>query len=88
MRRIRASGLFLAAIFVAGVLPGRLEAQQASRAQALIEEHLYGGTLEAGEKALRDLVTGTPSDAAHAARFRQVLAAIYEDLGLAAASPA
>jgi len=63
MRRIRASGLFLAAIFVAGVLPGRLEAQQASRAQALIEEHLYGGTLEAGEKALRDLVTGTPSDA-------------------------
>lgn len=33
-------------------------------------------------------VTGTPSDAAHAERFREVLAAIYEDLGLAAASPA
>jgi CubicO group peptidase (beta-lactamase class C family) len=28
-------------------------------------------------------VTGTPSDAAHGARFREVLAAIYEDLGLA-----
>lgn len=33
-------------------------------------------------------VTGTPSDAAHAARFREVLAAIYEDLGLAAAPTA
>jgi CubicO group peptidase (beta-lactamase class C family) len=31
-------------------------------------------------------VTGTPSDAAHAARFEESLAAIYEDLGLA--SPA
>ncbi|HEV8240401.1 MAG TPA: serine hydrolase domain-containing protein [Thermoanaerobaculia bacterium] len=30
-------------------------------------------------------VTGTPSDEAHAARFREVLAAIYEDLELATA---
>ena len=29
-------------------------------------------------------VNGTPSDAAHAARFRAVLAAVYEDLGLVA----
>ncbi len=63
MCRSKAGGLFLAALLLAGLLPGRLEAQQASRAQALIEEHLYGGTLEAGEKALRDLVAGAPSDA-------------------------
>lgn len=32
-------------------------------------------------------VNGTPSDAAHHQRFRAVLEAIYEDLGLAAVSP-
>ena len=32
-------------------------------------------------------VTGTPSDAAHATRFRELLTAIYEDVGLAAATP-
>lgn len=64
MRRIRACGLFVAAILLAGVLPaGRLEAQEASRARAIVEEHLYQGTLEAGEKALRALVADAPGDA-------------------------
>jgi hypothetical protein len=64
MCRSKAGGLLLAVFFLACVLPmGRPEAQQASRAQALIEEHLYGGKLEAGEKALRELVASAPSDA-------------------------
>jgi hypothetical protein len=64
MRRSRAGGLCLAAILLAGLLPaGNVSAQPASRAQALIEEHLYAGTLEAGEKALRTLVADAPADA-------------------------
>ena len=64
MRRSKAGGLCLAAILLAGVLPaGRLDAQPASRAQTLIEEHLYAGTLDAGEKALRALVAEDPSNA-------------------------
>ena len=64
MRRRKAGGLCLVAIFLAGVLPaGRLDAQPASRAQTLIEEHLYAGTLDAGEKALRALVAEDPSNA-------------------------
>jgi CubicO group peptidase (beta-lactamase class C family) len=31
--------------------------------------------------------TGTPSDAAHTARFEELLGAIYEDLGLVASEP-
>jgi hypothetical protein len=65
MRRSRAGGLCLSAILLASVLSaGSLAAQPVSRAQALIEEHLYAGTLEAGERALRTLVADTPADAA------------------------
>jgi hypothetical protein len=64
MRRSKAGGLCLAAFLLAGVLPaGRLDAQPASRAQTLIEEHLYAGTLDAGEKALRALAAEDPSNA-------------------------
>jgi hypothetical protein len=60
---MRAAGLCLAAILLAGMLPASgLNAQPGSRAHALVEEHLYGGTLEAGEKALRALVAGAPGD--------------------------
>jgi len=38
-------------------------AQPASRVAALVEEHLYAGTLEAGEKALRAVVAEEPADA-------------------------
>ncbi len=83
MRRSRACGLFVAALLLAGVLPVRgLEAQQVSRAQALIEEHLYGGTLETGEKALRALVASAPSDAeAHFALGGVLLARAMERFG-------
>jgi len=64
MRCRNAARLCLAGILVACVLPAeRLGAQPVSRAQAVIEEHLYAGTLEAGEKALRALVAEAPADA-------------------------
>jgi hypothetical protein len=64
MRRKRAAGSRLAAVLLAFLLPaGGLNAQTASRAHALLEEHLYGGTLEAGEKALGALVAAAPGDA-------------------------
>jgi hypothetical protein len=64
MRRSKAGVLCLAALLLASVLPAdRLAAQPASRAPALIEEHLYAGTLETGEKALRALVADAPADA-------------------------
>lgn len=61
MRRGLAGGLCLAAVLLAGLPQAR--AQPASRVPAVVEEHLYAGTLEAGERALRSIVAEEPADA-------------------------
>lgn len=66
MRRILSATLGILTLMIAGamVLPaGRAEAQSPSPVAALLEEHLYAGTLDAGEKALRSVLATTPADA-------------------------
>src|SRR5262245_48714557 len=83
MRRSRACGLCLVVLLLAGLLPaGGLTAQPVSRTQGLIEEQLYAGTLEAGEKALRALVAEAPADAeAHFALGGMLLVRAVERFG-------
>src|SRR5262245_16233816 len=64
MRRRLAGGLGAAAAILASLtLAGPLGAQPASRVGTIIEQHLYAGTLEAGEKALRTVVADEPANA-------------------------
>jgi hypothetical protein len=64
MRRVLISVL-CASLALAGVLveARTASAQPASRVATLLEEHLYAGTLDAGEKALRAVVAGEPGNA-------------------------
>jgi hypothetical protein len=58
-------GAICAAVTLAGIAGSAnpLNAQPASRAPAVLEEHLYAGTLEAGENALRAIVSAEPGNA-------------------------
>jgi hypothetical protein len=64
MHRKRAAVLCLAVALLGAATQARIAgAQPASRVAALIEEHLYAGTLEAGEKALRAVTAEEPANA-------------------------
>ena len=58
MRRSWSSALLAVVVFVCGALPAHtIAAQPASSVEGVLEEYLYSGKLEAGEKALRDIVS-------------------------------
>ena len=64
MRRIVLGLLCATAVLALALVqapPAR--AQAPSRVAALVEEHLYAGTLDAGEKALRSLLAAEPNNA-------------------------
>jgi hypothetical protein len=64
MRPRLAGGLSAAAALLASLIfAGTLGAQPASRVGAVIEQHLYAGTLEAGEQALRTVMAEEPANA-------------------------
>jgi hypothetical protein len=64
MRPSLAGGLSAAAALLATLmLAAAPAAQPASRVEAIVEQHLYSGTLEAGENALRTVVADEPANA-------------------------
>ena len=64
MRRPLLSAL-LAVVVASGVTMSAQKAwaQPASRVESVLEEHFYTGSLETGEKALRDIVASEPANA-------------------------
>ena len=64
MLRSWSSALLATAVLVGGALSAHtIAAQPASSVESVLEEYLYTGKLEAGEKALRDIVAGEPGNA-------------------------
>jgi hypothetical protein len=64
MRPVLAGGLGVAAALLASLLTaGPVAAQPGSRVGAIVEQHLYAGTLEAGEQALRTVTADEPGNA-------------------------
>jgi hypothetical protein len=64
MRRLSYGALYAAVVLILTALQvSPAGAQQTSRAVAVLEEHLYGGNLAAGEQGLRTILAGQPQDA-------------------------